>query len=278
MPPDAKSDTVDVTPSLLARPEVGEPAGFQAAFTAALLDPTRATPETLSQSAGGPPQRRFGVYRNNVVVSLVRALGDAYPAVKTLVGERFFDAMAVEHVRAHPPRSPVMCLFGEAFPAWLEEFPPAARLPYLPGVARLERARLEAYHAEDALALEADVIKARFAAREAETVETLGVALHPSLRWTEEVHPVLSIWARALGHDGGDGPLPSRAETVLTVRPGLEVQSLLAPQGAAVFVAALAAGAALGPAAGEASVAEPEFDLAATLTALFESGGVTEIA
>ena len=116
----------------------------QADLAAALLAPERAAP------AGLAPQARLAVYRNNVVVSLTDALAAAYPAVLSLVGERFFKAAAGVYVRAEPPRSPVLITYGQSFAQFLEGFAPAAKLPFLADVARLERLWLEAYHAADA--------------------------------------------------------------------------------------------------------------------------------
>lgn len=113
------------------------PAPSEAAMAAALFDPALPAP-------GGP---RFAVHRNNVVAGLIGALGEACPAVKKLVGEAFFTAAASLFVRAFPPKSPVMLLYGEGFPGWIGAFPPAAHVPYLEDVARLERAWLEAFHA-----------------------------------------------------------------------------------------------------------------------------------
>mgnify|MGYP001390820627 CR=1 FL=1 len=43
-------------------------------FAAALLDAERAVPSGLVAWNGSDPARRFAIYRNNVVVSLVDAL------------------------------------------------------------------------------------------------------------------------------------------------------------------------------------------------------------
>ena len=49
-------------------------------------------------------------------------------------------AMAREFVRAHPPSSPLLFLYGQEFPAFMETFEPARSIPYLADVARIERA------------------------------------------------------------------------------------------------------------------------------------------
>ena len=58
--------------------------------------------------------------------------------VRLLVGEEFFRAMAQIHVRAHRPRSPLMFEYGDELPDFIAGFPPAADVPYLADVARLE--------------------------------------------------------------------------------------------------------------------------------------------
>lgn len=81
---------------------------FQDTFTNALLDPAQPTPDGLIDPNGRVAGKRFDVYRNNVVHSLIDAMGDAFPALKKIVGEDFFDAMAGVYVRAHPPKTPMM--------------------------------------------------------------------------------------------------------------------------------------------------------------------------
>ena len=51
----------------------------QAAFAQALLDPDLPCPSGLCTWNGSDPARRFAVYRNNVVVSLIDALADIVP-------------------------------------------------------------------------------------------------------------------------------------------------------------------------------------------------------
>jgi hypothetical protein len=124
---------------------------IHASFSDALLDPAAPCPPGLSSWNGSDPAQRFAIYRNNVVVGLVDALADTYPVTQELVGEAFFRAMVREFVRAAPPRSPVLALYGQGFAEFIESFPPAAGLPYLAEVARLEMLRVRAWHAADAV-------------------------------------------------------------------------------------------------------------------------------
>ena len=88
----------------------------QAKFAAALLDPACPCPSGLKTWTGGDPARRFQVYRNNVVASLIDALADTFPVTLELVGDTFFRAMAGVFVRGCPPRSPILAFYGDDFP------------------------------------------------------------------------------------------------------------------------------------------------------------------
>ena len=120
---------------------------MQSEFSKALLEPSQPTPQGVIRPDGKPAGKRFDVYRNNVVVSLIGALGDGYPAVRKTVGEKFFDAVASVYVRSHPPKTPLMIFYGDSFADFLDRFEPAQQIPYLADVARLEWARRRAYHA-----------------------------------------------------------------------------------------------------------------------------------
>ena len=112
----------------------------QRGFAAAILDPARPMPDGLVGPDGEPGPKRFAVYRNNVVVGLTETLKDAFPAVHRIVGADFFRAMARAYVMVEPPRSPILLDYGAGFPDFIRQFEPAAVLPYLADVARIERA------------------------------------------------------------------------------------------------------------------------------------------
>jgi hypothetical protein len=83
-------------------------ARVQTAFTRAILQPGVPVPSCVRGAVRGRADRRFSVYRNNVVAGLVSALRTRFPVVEQLVGPEFFRAMARHYVAAEPSRSPVM--------------------------------------------------------------------------------------------------------------------------------------------------------------------------
>ena len=77
-------------------------------FGAAILNPQAELPEGLVGPDGEPSLRRFSVYRNNVVVGLIDALKQSFPAVTRIVGDEFMMAMARIYVAHEPPSSPIL--------------------------------------------------------------------------------------------------------------------------------------------------------------------------
>jgi len=78
------------------------------------------------------------VHRNTVLSALSNALRLSYIAVDRLVGEDFFDRMAIDYARAQPPRAPQLDEYGAGFAAHISGFPGTAALPYLGELAQFE--------------------------------------------------------------------------------------------------------------------------------------------
>ncbi|KAB1081868.1 DNA-binding domain-containing protein [Methylobacterium soli] len=243
-------------------------AGGERAFAARLLDPDCAAPRGLRVPAGGSADRRFSVYRNNVAVGLVATLAARFPVCRRLVGDAFFDAMASLFALQSPPRSAVMSAYGEGFPAFVAEFPPACGLPYLADVARLEVALGRAYHAADAEPLG----PAAFGRFPQGAWGELVVGLHPSVNLVASPHAIVSLWETNT-RDATVRPVAvAQAEDALVVRPHLAAAVSVLPPGGHAFLSALATGVPLARAAEEAAARVPAFDLAANLVILFRSG------
>jgi hypothetical protein len=247
-------------------------ADLQREFAGAVLDPEAAVPAPVSRKAGGVPSRRFGVYRNNVYASLIDVLAGRFPVVARLVGEEFFRAMARIYIESEPPRSAVLIRYGWSFPDFVASFLPAASLPYLADMARLEWAWHTAYHAEDA----APVPLAELAGA-VDRAEHAVLTLHPSLGVVRSPYPMVSIFElNTQGSDVAPTQLEG-SEDALVVRLKLEVEIRRLPQGGASFILALKAAKSLGEAAAIALGEAPGFDLEANLAGLIASGAVVGV-
>lgn len=245
----------------------------QAEFATALLDTDRAVPEGLTAWNGLRPERRFGVYRDNVVAGLIGALASRFPVAEKIVGNDFFAAMAHEFIRLHPPRSPLLLAYGDDFADFVETFEPARDIDYLPDVIRLEAARGKAYHAADAAPLDPVLL----AAIEPERLASLVFVLHPSASILRSPFPMVTIWAMNAGEmelrpiDNWSG------EDALVVRPEMTVEIHRLPAGGAVFLEVLAGRADLATAVEAAIATAPDFDLSANLAGALAAGAFTTI-
>ena len=247
----------------------------QHAFAAALLDPNAPCPEGLTAWNGSDPTRRFAVYRNNVVSSLIDALAETFPVTLELVGEEFFRAMAGVFVRQAPPQSALLACYGEGFPAFIERFEPARSVPYLADVARLEMLRVRAFHAADADPLPPDRVVQALAAPE--RLPALRVDCHPSLGVLSSRHAVVSLWAAHQGLDDLARVDPGIPETALVVRPRLAVQVIALLPGGDVLISGFANGLTLGEAAALAVAAATDFDLTAAFALLLRYGALSAL-
>lgn len=251
-------------------------ASSQADFAAALLDPALACPEGLFAWNGSDPSARLAVYRNNVVNSLIDALADSFPVLQELVGVEFFRAMASVFVRQAPPRSQVLADYGQHFPAFTAQFAPARDVPYLADMARLERARVQAYHAADAEPVSSEVVGMALAC--GDRIGELSLVLHPSVFVVRSAFSIVSLWAAHQGDDDLASIDVDQAQTAIVLRAGLDVLVLNAPSGSGEFMAALLEGACLGDAGGRAATAAADFDLSAILSILMNHGALISLA
>ena len=115
-------------------------AALQSQMSAALLaaDPeAQKLPEHLFAGAH-PGAVGLRVHRNTVLGALSHALRSSFKAVEQLVGEAFFDRMAVAYARARPPGAPQLDAYGADFPSFIDGFPATEALPFLAELARFE--------------------------------------------------------------------------------------------------------------------------------------------
>ena len=236
-------------------------ADLQAAFGRALLEGEAGAVAAALVSDRIAADRRFGIHVNTVFSLLGDGLEAAFPVVCRLVGAPFFRMAAHAFIARHPPTVPQLAVYGRDFADFLAQFPPAASVPYLPCVARLEWARVEAYFAADA----APLAPARLQDVSADAYPTLIFILHPTVRLVRSRWPVFTLWQAHQHEAPTPVDLSAPGEAALIHRPDALVEIIALSAGDAALLAATAQGASLGHAAGAAFDAEPDFDLQAAL-------------
>ena len=213
-------------------------------------------------------EQRLAIYRANVTASATKALGAAYPVVRQVVGETFFDGLARAYQRVHPSTSGDLSDYGAAFAAFVAEFPHTSSLPYLPDLARLEWAVHRAYGAEDAKAWDRQALA------------QVTPAQQPAIRFdwaagtaiVDSTFPIARIWRIHQSDFEGEFRVDwSVRECALVSRDGFRVVVSVLGAGDAAFLASSLAGAALGASAQTALAVEPWFDLGRLLGRLVAS-------
>lgn len=242
---------------------------FQNNFAHALLAPDT----SVSQIAALTAQPGFAVYRNTVLKGCVDALQANYPAIERLVGEEWLRAAAAIYARAELPSHPTLLDYGAGFAQFLRTFAPASELPYLAGVAQLDRFWSEAHIARDEPPLQA-------AALAQLDLERVILRPHSAARWAwfDEL-PIFTIWQRnrdaAFDHTAAPEVI-WRGEGALITRPYGAVQSAILDAGGCALLDACAAGRPLAQAAQAASSADDQIDLARLIATLLTAGALVE--
>lgn len=259
-----------MTAAIMSNLVPGALARFQDAFVHALLTSTgkpatNYPPEVAALAA----QPAFAVYRNTVMKGCIDALQANYPAVARLVGEEWFRAAAAIHVREALPTDPTLLCYGAAFVDFLARFEPAAELPYLPGVARLDRYWTEAHAAPDEKVLDPAAVASVSPAALAGTV----LHPHPAARWAWFADaPIYAIWSRNRSGDALDDNLDWRPEGALLTRPRDAVEWSALDAAGCAFLDACAAGDTLAGAAQAALGVQGNTDLARLMSTLLAAG------
>jgi len=213
---------------------------------------------------------RLQVHRNNVIITLTEALKATYPAIDRLVGCEFFEALAAEFIRNHPPTRGTLIAYGGEFGAFLDGFEPAQQLPYLADMARLEWAWNEAFHSADA----APISGAILSDFTPEQIPNLHFNLLPSARLISSSYPIDKLWELTQATDEPDDAIeiePGEAH-ILVYRPEMDVTVLFLKPPAFHFLVALNENKTLTGAYEAAAEIDPQFDLQSTLSDLMSGG------
>jgi hypothetical protein len=211
------------------------------------------------------------VHRNTVLGAFSEALRQSYPAIDKLVGEAYFDRMAVEFARAQPPGEPQLASWGAGFAQFAGAFPGTAGLPFLTELARFEWLLDELGRS----------LPGQFDAAQALPLgEGLTLQLNDSLRLLPTRFPVASLHEALLAEDA-----PRVAQLAAQVgecghalwRDADGVHARLLRPEAARCLAALQGGAALDVALEAGRGAQGEAEFMSIVTAELLQAGFTHI-
>lgn len=207
--------------------------------------------DTISAAA------RLRIHRHHVRQSLVGALAATFPTVQAIVGEGFFRTMAEGFVLRELPAQPVLAEYGAGFPAFVLGYRPAAALPYLADMAKLDWDLNMAFHAPQEDRLTASSL----ADLPAEHLFDLKPALAGGSTVLRSPYPIDRIWhASQPGATVGTVSLKEGPASVLVLRRPDDAAFASLDAAEEAFLAALVEGSSLGKAAEAAVSIEPAAD------------------
>ncbi len=103
---------------------------------------------------------RVEIYANMYFYRLLDSLKEDYPGVLAVAGEVEFHNLITDYLLAHPPAHFSLRYAGSHLPEFLRAHRLARSRPFLPALAELERAILDAFDAPDASPLEPSALEA----------------------------------------------------------------------------------------------------------------------
>jgi uncharacterized protein len=244
---------------------------YQEDFAGILLG--KSSGDMLSEMFSGNVDRStscIALYRGNLHASWQRALSAAYPVLKAVVGDDFFNELALVYGRVYPSESGDLNEFGEDLPAFVRDLRAAADYQYFGDLARLEWAVHRAHYAENPLILEVD----RW--REIDVDVLLGARLRVSTACTlvSSRFCVGELWR---AHQSAQVHFPvcmEEASYSLVVRPHWSAYVIDLTAGGRGLFEMLMAGSTLEQALDRACALESGFDLEAHWNFWIASGAI----
>ena len=211
----------------------------------------------------------LAVYRNNIHENCAKALAGAYPIVRKIVGESFFDRLARDYSRAHPSTCGDLNRHGALMPRFVADNADTQDLPYLPDVARMEWLAHLAYYAADARQFEFHALS--------QLPENPRLQLAPSCALLRSDWPLARLWE--VHQDGFAGEFSvdfgESTHRVLIHRPDWRVQVRSITLGDFRFLAGAGRGETLGAALEAACALDAAFDASTALATWVQARAVT---
>ncbi|WP_296338550.1 DNA-binding domain-containing protein [Reyranella sp.] len=238
---------------------------LQAAFAAHVAGGDRADLAAAVVGDSISAEARLRIYRHHVAYSLGSALAATFATVHALVGEAFFRSMAQRFIGQTLPTQPVLTEYGAGFPAFVAGYEPAASLPYLEDVARLDWALNVAFHSPADRRLTA----ADLAGIAPERLPSLSIAVPAGTALIGSCYPLHRIWnASQPGASAEAVDLSAGRANLLVLRRADDAAFIVLDAGEAAFVASVVEGTSLEIAAERATSAGPSFDLSTAFARL----------
>ncbi len=246
----------------------------QTDFYKALMNPLLPIVQTVQTHGGLCLEKRFAIYRNNVFVGMMDNLSSIYILTQKILKTEQFSFLLKAFIRKHPPRHPIMLLYGEEFPDFLAQ--QEGMHPFIVNIAYMEWCVRQSQHARDATPISVHDLQNYSVQQQL----NMRFQLHPS------VHIISSAWNLFAYSDYTEFPddfihtLPegtSKTYTIVITRPQLAVSVLSLAEDEGAFLKALTKNLTFGQAYEKIAADYPEFNLVNTLSLLVTKGVFSQV-
>jgi len=179
----------------------------QAGFWRSLHEgaPDEGLTRVIAPSATLDPTERVAIYQAMYFWRLHEVLREDFPKLVEALGDDF-ETLARDYLAAHPSEHPSVRHVGDRLPAFVATHALVRERPWLAELARLERARIDAFDAPDAT----PVVAADLRAIPPDAWADLRLEVIPALDVVESAWPVHEVWADPAAE-------PERRETTVRV-------------------------------------------------------------
>lgn len=223
---------------------------------------------------GRNAEKRLEIHRRHHEASLATAVLGRFPATAWLAGAPFMTEAARHFVREHPPTSPCLAEYGDAFPRFLSRCPGAESLPYLAAFAELDWALGYVSVAVDGSPMPATVLTGVGAGGLLEA----RLILQPGLWHLRSDWPIDDLIGLYLTDSAPDRFSFEPRAVQLEIRGARgEFQIRRLDPGVFIFRQQVRNGLPIGAAAERALAADSGFDPAQALASVFADGLVVEV-
>jgi hypothetical protein len=144
----------------------------------------------IAPSATLDPAERVAVYQTMYFWRLREVLREDFPKLAAALGDDF-ETLAREYLAAHPSEHPSVRHVGDRLPRFVATHALLGARPWLADLARLERARIDAFDAPDATPAVASDLRTI----PPDAWADLRLEVIPALDVVESVWPVHEVWA-----------------------------------------------------------------------------------
>lgn len=245
---------------------------LQRVFAAAMIE-GKGLPATTSMR-GGPVWRSLALYRRLIRNNYVQALRITYPALRRLIGGRYFNTFARGYLKRYPSKSGDLFGYGRHFPLFLLQLESPRLL--------VELARLEwACHEISQAAERPGVTLGWFEGLAAVDPACVKVHLQPTARLLRFSSPVHVVWqalqAESLAVAEIGWPLPEEEAYLLLTRAEGKIRVAELAALDYRLLTAMADGRQVDEVERMAMDVDPQFDFARFIAALMEMNALAGV-